>query len=297
MAEATTHLSEFREAKELVQVVADAFEAHSHLYSKCNALHKDVNDNTILIHAATGRGVLVDWDQVNEENEIGQPTSSGKQVEEEVSPLYRTGAWYFMSGGLLDDHYHGAHTLQDDFESFFHVLLYYALKCLKNNQTEDQIEEIWREIFEESRYDCSRGRYTGGWGKKLMFLQHWKFKNPLVLTDNEALERWFCKAWAAFYQYSDWRVNAARAKAYTRSDRFRDLFREPVPFDSLALHDHGYLRELFMTTLAKDSWSQKRKDASAARDSQPYLSKIPHNREDSDDEDAPARKRSKTAAF
>ncbi|CAA7269106.1 unnamed protein product [Cyclocybe aegerita] len=310
MAEVTTHLSEFREAKELVQVVADAFEAHSQLYSKCNVLHKNVNDNTILILYATGRGVLADWDQVTREHGIGQPASSERQAgparrkttspaEEAKRHSYRTGTWYYLSSRLLDVPFK-LHTVQDDIESFFHVLFYYCLEFVHHNRGDDEVKCIINDVFEESTYDPVLGYHQGGKGKRLMFLIHRHFK-PVGFNfpNNSPLMDWIRGTHSALRQYYVYLQNTEDGDS--GADDLPGVSSKPPPFESLAIYDHTYLRNLFATSLAQNTWSRERKGVIVTKRSRPRVtrasSKNTYDRDDCEDLPPTPSKRARTDRF
>ncbi|KDQ59807.1 hypothetical protein JAAARDRAFT_33384 [Jaapia argillacea MUCL 33604] len=129
-------LAEFENGRDLVGILSDCLLAHQGAYEKLSILHRDVSDGNILIIPGSGRdegegivnrGMLNDWD-------LCKKISKGKEGAGSVLARARdrTGTWAFMSAGLLQDGTKPA-LLQDDLESFFHVLLFNGVKFLKNN--------------------------------------------------------------------------------------------------------------------------------------------------------------------
>ncbi|KAH7907198.1 hypothetical protein BJ138DRAFT_1014903, partial [Hygrophoropsis aurantiaca] len=82
--------------------------AHRHMTEKLGTLHGDISAGNILI-TQDGRGVLTDWDERTDDKKVA-----------------RRGTWLFMSACILQDQ-SKIHDIQDDMESFIHVLIYVAL--------------------------------------------------------------------------------------------------------------------------------------------------------------------------
>ncbi|KAH7902752.1 hypothetical protein BJ138DRAFT_982209, partial [Hygrophoropsis aurantiaca] len=104
---------EVTSSRQLVRVIHDAFIAHRDAFVLCRILHRDVSAGNILI-GRDGGGILNDWDMSK-----GIDSACARQ-------LGRTGTWLFISSRLLDDP-EKVHEVQDDLESFVHVLIYIAL--------------------------------------------------------------------------------------------------------------------------------------------------------------------------
>ncbi|GLB40042.1 hypothetical protein LshimejAT787_0705520 [Lyophyllum shimeji] len=188
------HLNQFANSKQLMQVVSDAFKAHQQAYQRCKIIHRDISSNNILIDD-TGRGILNDWDLAKHESELAK----GRRHE-------RTGTWEFMSCLLLTSH-HSIHTIQDDMESFVHIVLYHALRYLPHNQPL-RIVYIMDGLFHDQNL-LPDGSYLGGEGKKSMFITD-AFVGPDLQFSPEPLHGWMRWAFAAVRQWIN-RVNPAPA--------------------------------------------------------------------------------------
>ncbi|KAL6306259.1 hypothetical protein BKA93DRAFT_169524 [Sparassis latifolia] len=118
-------LAEFKEGFELVKVVYDCLIAHQQAYEKLHLLHRDISVGNILMMEQEGEevrvGYLCDW-------ELSKLVSGGNVLQAARQPD-RTGTWQFMSALSLRNPYKPS-TLQDDLESFFHLLLYMAIRFL-----------------------------------------------------------------------------------------------------------------------------------------------------------------------
>ncbi|EPQ50674.1 hypothetical protein GLOTRDRAFT_17993, partial [Gloeophyllum trabeum ATCC 11539] len=118
------NLKEFTDSRELVEVIYECICAHAEAFGEAHILHRDVSAGNILIlrtRNADGEietsGLLNDWD-LSKSIDI----QGARQAD-------RTGTWQFMSGRLLDDPCK-SHELEDDLESFLHVLIYEAVQYL-----------------------------------------------------------------------------------------------------------------------------------------------------------------------
>ncbi|KAJ3504752.1 hypothetical protein NLJ89_g7776 [Agrocybe chaxingu] len=270
-------LCRFRFPKELLQAVSDAFDAHREALVKCGFLHRDISENNIMIDS-DGRGILNDWDMAKR---VGRPGEAPPVLSEEAKRhSYRTGTWYYLSSGLLDVPFK-LHTLQDDIESFFHVLFYYCLQFVHHNRSDDEVKYIINDVFEESTYDPVLGYHQGGKGKRLMFLIRRHFKPvPFDFPNNRALTDWIRGAHSALRQYYMYLLS----KEDGDTDDLPGVSNKPPPFESLAIYDHTYLRNLFATSLAQTTWSRERKGVIIKKRPRPRVTRAnAHDRDDCED--------------
>lgn len=114
-------LDTFGSTHELVQCIADAFEAHRCAWTNARLLHRDISFGNIII--VKGRGMLIDWERAKEENDNSERA------------LERTGTWQFMSLRLLEQSSPVRHEVRDDIESFVYVLLWVAARYAPNKMT------------------------------------------------------------------------------------------------------------------------------------------------------------------
>ncbi|KAH7921265.1 hypothetical protein BV22DRAFT_1096760 [Leucogyrophana mollusca] len=113
-------LTTFKSTRELVIALSDAVEAHMHAYEDAGILHRDIRvGNIILRNDGTG-GLLIDWD-------ICKPLDIVSRRRHD-----RTGTWQFMAAALLRNP-QKPHELQDDLESFLHVLTWSVIRCYPSN--------------------------------------------------------------------------------------------------------------------------------------------------------------------
>ncbi|KAI0631771.1 hypothetical protein C8Q77DRAFT_158845 [Trametes polyzona] len=127
-------LKDFQSGSQLVSIIRDCVIAHGEALTKAGVMHRDVSGGNILIYPQvvpdsttlwmTWTGMLADW-------ELSKPVAVEGQSPRARQPE-RTGTWQFMSAAVLDDH-GKAIEVSDELESFFHVLLYYAIRYLKSN--------------------------------------------------------------------------------------------------------------------------------------------------------------------
>ncbi|KIJ10162.1 hypothetical protein PAXINDRAFT_172239 [Paxillus involutus ATCC 200175] len=109
-------LTSFKCTKELVTGILGAMKAHWFAYNIVKLLHRDISPGNIIL-TDDGKGLLIDWELA-------------KKVDENAPRRReRTGTWQFMSAVLLRNP-GMKHTLQDDIESFLHVLVWASIKCV-----------------------------------------------------------------------------------------------------------------------------------------------------------------------
>ncbi|THU93464.1 hypothetical protein K435DRAFT_607675, partial [Dendrothele bispora CBS 962.96] len=112
---------DFKDTKELTTILRDALIAHDDALRNSSILHRDVSVGNILIFeddSGKRKGVLNDW-------ELCKDLRITREAE-------RMGTWQFISAALLQTPV-GCHEPRDDFESFFHVLGWTALKFAHHN--------------------------------------------------------------------------------------------------------------------------------------------------------------------
>ncbi|KAH7921106.1 hypothetical protein BV22DRAFT_1198444 [Leucogyrophana mollusca] len=140
-------LTTFKSTCELVTALADAVEAHKHAYEDAGILHRDISvGNIILKNDGTG-GLLIDWD-------LCKPLNKESRRRHD-----RTGTWQFMAAALLQNP-QKLHELQDDLESFLHVLTWSTIRYCPSNLSALERGTYLRLIFDEA-IDTDDGT-TGG---------------------------------------------------------------------------------------------------------------------------------------
>ncbi|KAI0631757.1 hypothetical protein C8Q77DRAFT_158188 [Trametes polyzona] len=128
-------LRDFKGGFQLLTIILDCILAHEDAVNKAKIMHRDISGGNILIfpralsfgnsgkkHVAW-RGLLADW-------ELSKPI--GGVHDDRARQPERTGTWQYMSVAILLDHSKVVE-ISDELESFFHVLLYYALRYLRSN--------------------------------------------------------------------------------------------------------------------------------------------------------------------
>ncbi|KAJ3002582.1 hypothetical protein NUW54_g5771 [Trametes sanguinea] len=127
-------MREFDTFLDLVVMIHDCIAAHGDAYVRKGLLHRDISAGNVLIYpkqVVTDSGVtedpvgiLADWELASKVKE-----SKTKQAPPQS---HRAGTWQFTSAMALDNPEKRV-VVQDDMESFFHLILYYAIRFLPNN--------------------------------------------------------------------------------------------------------------------------------------------------------------------
>ncbi|KAM5541091.1 hypothetical protein V8D89_005224 [Ganoderma adspersum] len=129
-------LDRFKYPQQLVQVIFDAVLAHEQAanMSERPLLHRDISSGNILIYPRVEKeddnevsliwgGILADW-------ELSKPFQKDESEVRSARQPVRTGTWQYLSVALLSPGVIRV-GIADEVESFFHVLLYYALHYVK----------------------------------------------------------------------------------------------------------------------------------------------------------------------
>ncbi|KAM5542900.1 hypothetical protein V8D89_003284 [Ganoderma adspersum] len=142
VAEVGKPLSEFENAFQLVWALYCCITAHERACA-AGYIHRDISAGNILLYRdAAGRwaGLLNDWELSSQFGDGG--TQGGGQQ------LGRMGTWQFMSVHVLL-----ARTklvkIPDELESFFHVLVYLAVRFLPHNLGDDLVGNFLHDYFDD----------------------------------------------------------------------------------------------------------------------------------------------------
>ncbi|KAI8983168.1 hypothetical protein BD414DRAFT_508316 [Trametes punicea] len=129
-------LTEFQHGQQLLQIIFDCIYAHQEAAIGVKIMHRDISGGNILIlpkalvdpedgtFLMKWTGLLVDW-------ELSKPIAQSGPLCRARQPE-RTGTWQFMSAAVLSQH-RKVIEIPDELESFFHVILYYAIRYLRSN--------------------------------------------------------------------------------------------------------------------------------------------------------------------
>ncbi|KAJ3002583.1 hypothetical protein NUW54_g5770 [Trametes sanguinea] len=161
----------------LIGVIYDCIEAHENAYRRKGLLHRDISAGNVLIlpklvsagdeTIEMSVGILADWELAKEVDE--------SKTERAPCQPDRTGTWQFTSAMALDNPKKRI-VVQDDMESFFHLMLYYAIRFLPHNCA--NVGEFMDQYFDGHHQE--NGVYYGGdkkmnamtSGKLTIFGQH-----------------------------------------------------------------------------------------------------------------------------
>ncbi|KAF9017567.1 hypothetical protein BDZ89DRAFT_1022100 [Hymenopellis radicata] len=163
-------LTVFGNCRTLVMCVADAMKAAQEAFDRARILHRDISVGNIMI-APGNRGVLIDWDLC-------------LVLDSDVTTHRpgRTGTWQFVSVHLLMGRGTGhddagkqtvTHSVIDDRESAFWVLLYVALRYLKQNLSKTQLYDLLNSCFDASSLDSHHRDMGASNMTKLSVLNLW----------------------------------------------------------------------------------------------------------------------------
>ncbi|KAI0338490.1 hypothetical protein BDW22DRAFT_1459714, partial [Trametopsis cervina] len=126
-----------RSSKELVQAIRDIIETIFQAYKEGGLLHRDISAGNVMLDE-NYQAILNDWDHAV------QLTSTGP------AHVFRTGTWQFISINLLQDPMK-RHSLLDDIESCFWILLFMSVHYFKHDSPNFKIG-----MFEERAYELHK---------------------------------------------------------------------------------------------------------------------------------------------
>ncbi|KAI1784352.1 hypothetical protein LXA43DRAFT_1186478 [Ganoderma leucocontextum] len=150
-------LEDFRgSSAQLCRALFFCLQAHARAF-KAGIIHRDISaGNMLLYRGDDGKlyGLLNDW-ELSKKVDHGPP--EGRQPD-------RTGTWQYMSAHALNDPSRRI-VIQDELESFFHVLLYYAIRFLPHNLGDQNVGQFLHDYFDaycsnaQGYYRCGRAKF------------------------------------------------------------------------------------------------------------------------------------------
>ncbi|OJT13251.1 hypothetical protein TRAPUB_10186 [Trametes pubescens] len=267
-------LVNFTSGRQLLEIARSCVIAHRDAMKLAKIVHRDISGGNILIlpkilyipalkkKIVKWSGVLADWELSKPLNDKSPPRA--RQPE-------RTGTWQYMSVATLNEHAKVVET-SDELESFFHVILYYAVRYLTSNCSD---AGSFIETFFES-YSLVNKKYLCGKTKRTAMYQ-----GQLVLDDTDAPLKfsspldWFLsrllqlfKAHYAVVQHQ--KKQAEKAKATTQNAVEPAPLATDEPFDMPVILDED-AEPLYPLT---DSPSQEHQDFQADDDTPPDAAQV-----------------------
>ncbi|KAI9062389.1 hypothetical protein FKP32DRAFT_1686628, partial [Trametes sanguinea] len=227
-------MSKFQNGKELVRLIARCIAAHGNAFKK-GIMHRDISAGNVLIciresvdkngkFLSKREGFLTDWELSKNVEE--KPQENGPRQPD------RTGTWQFLSANILANPTRSVE-LQDEMESFFHVLLYFAIRYLPTDCPD--VTPLMHDYFDG--YTRLGEEYSAGASKSrvmvegdLAFAQYYlQFLTRLPVKGKPAppphpINRRFAKLLALFKaQYALYKLEAKAGHLGSGSDSPRPL--------------------------------------------------------------------------
>ena len=152
------------------------------------------------------------------------------------------GTWQFLST-MLCRVPRKKHQLQDDLESFIHVVMYTALRYMRNTYSQEvlasQMEALYDDVRPDKFYMFSLG--LAGF-----------VSSPFVLTDAPPLVKWIEQACMFARQ---WLVSPySQATIDPKTQKTMLVMPGPVPTD-ISLHNHDAMMQLWKSALESEDWA------------------------------------------
>ncbi|KAI0660024.1 hypothetical protein C8Q70DRAFT_932949 [Cubamyces menziesii] len=175
VAEVCLKLENFQYGAQLLRLIEHCITTHRDAYEKFGLLHRDISTGNILIlprivekngkKIVLWHGLLTDW-------ELAKYVPKDNSLEHARQPE-RTGTWQFMSVAHVE-HPKRPVVVADDLESFFHVVLYQAIRYLRHSYC-DRVTEFIISYFDTFQQNKNGGRMCSE--PKVNFVTEGKFRN------------------------------------------------------------------------------------------------------------------------
>jgi len=160
-----------------------------------------------------------------------------------------------MSGHLLENP-DKLQDLQDDLESFFHLIFYIIITELPTQGFMEPVEIILADVYDSGNWNEYREQWVGGDGKSMMILTRRRIGASFEFPGNEPLNEWIIDALGALREYYLHIASKRLQKGGSDSNNI-----EP----QMMLYDHSFLDSAFKKALKRIDWTDNRKkDAQAS---------------------------------
>ncbi|KAH0579077.1 hypothetical protein H2248_003233 [Termitomyces sp. 'cryptogamus'] len=153
-------LEDFENTREVIIVFRDASIGHGKAAQQAKVLHRDISNGNIMFKRradGTVQGYLIDWD-LSLDLTLASDQSTEAQPE-------RTGTWQFLAVRLVQRNKTGKPLIQnriDDVESFYHVILWLALRYTAHELDSGTLTHLLHENFDAMYKDPKTGEtYIG----------------------------------------------------------------------------------------------------------------------------------------
>ncbi|KAH8100038.1 hypothetical protein BXZ70DRAFT_973311, partial [Cristinia sonorae] len=149
-------LKDYLCSRELCTAVLDAYQAHDDAWTKAGILHRDISEGNIVlfVNPITGvvEGLLIDWDLCKYRSKLRDgPTQKS-----------RSGTWRFLSAALVNFLLKG-NEVSDDIESFFHLLVLFALRFHCPHLDTEDVKGVLTGVYDKS--SIRKGFWIGSLSK------------------------------------------------------------------------------------------------------------------------------------
>ncbi|KAI0628843.1 hypothetical protein C8Q77DRAFT_1238469, partial [Trametes polyzona] len=126
--------NQFTSSKQLATLMSHCLTTHRHAFEQLSLLHRDVSAGNVLIlpklHKLKGGALKVSWHGILTDWELAKVVPKDLDSAQSARQPERTGTWQFMSVAYSRTIPRPPVTVADELESFFHVMLFYAIRYL-----------------------------------------------------------------------------------------------------------------------------------------------------------------------
>ncbi|KAI0628832.1 hypothetical protein C8Q77DRAFT_1161860 [Trametes polyzona] len=214
--------SEFTSARQLATLIAECITTHRHAFEQLRLLHRDISAGNVLILPQItmnrAQALRVRWHAVLTDWELAKVVPEDPLAEQSARQPERTGTWQFMSAAYAQSHLRRPVAVADELESFFHVMLFYAIRYLRS--TAPDVGQFIYSYFDEHLVEG--GTRTCNSTKSLTMEKgaiRWGRKRVYFLTEDEDehdqlnnLMDHLLELFKARYECIDWQEAKAAAE-------------------------------------------------------------------------------------
>jgi hypothetical protein len=189
------------------------------------------------------------------------------------------------------------HVVQDDIESFIHVVLYHSLRYLDHTASRN-LPNIMERIFDDYFIDGD-GAYQGGREKHMLFHKmHSVLGEDFHFTNNPALTYWIDVSFEAVKQWHNYADPPRNRRPYPiLADPVLPPPRAPPQeknYNDLDLRDHQWLTQVWQRVLEALEWPLGDKAIDRLPSKQGSSAGKRSNDEDYDEDPTPKKKKTKS---
>ena len=158
-----------------------------------------------------------------------------------------------MSGHLLQNP-DKLQDLQDDLESFFHLVFYIIITELPTQGFTEQVDIILADVYDSGSWNEHREQWVGGDGKTTMIQNRFRIGDSFEFPGNQPLTEWVTIVLDALQEYY-WHIASLKRRKLQQNTGDSNNSQP-----QLMLQDHSFFDSVFRKALERTDWTDNRKN-------------------------------------